>query len=86
MDAFISYQTCDLVSTFSGLPLISCRWVFSVKHRLDGTVDEYKARLVSRGFTQNFDVDYLETFSPVARLNSVHVLFYLAVNKQWPMF
>ncbi|KAL0337517.1 UNVERIFIED_CONTAM: Retrovirus-related Pol polyprotein from transposon RE1 [Sesamum calycinum] len=31
-------------------------------------------------------VDYFETFSPVARLNSIRVLFSLAINLNWPMY
>jgi len=46
------------VPTSSGLLVVSCHWVFTMKHRPDGTVDKYKARLVHRGFTQTYDVDY----------------------------
>lgn len=37
--------------------------------------DQYKARIVTKGFTQNYGVDYKETFAPVAKLNTVRVLF-----------
>ena len=46
------------VPTSSGLLVVSYHWVFTMKHRPDGTVDKYKARLVHRGFTQTYDVDY----------------------------
>jgi len=60
--------------------------VFTIKHCPNDTVDKYKARLVARGLTQTCDVDYLETSSLVACLNSIRVLFSLAVNYQWSMF
>ena len=49
-------------------------------------MDRCNARLVAQSFTQTYGVDYLETFSFVARLNSICVLFSLSVNHQWPIF
>jgi len=86
MDTLMSRQTWDLVPTSSELPAINCRWVFTMKYRPDGTMDRYKAHLAAWGFTQTYGVDYLEIFSHVARLNSIHILFSLAVNQQWSMF
>jgi len=45
-----------------------------------------KAQLVAKGYTQSYGVDYMETFSPVAWLNSVRILISMAVNRQWPMY
>ena len=48
-------------------------------------MDRYKARLVAKGYTRTYGVDYFETFSPVARLNSIRIIFSLAVNMDWSM-
>ena len=40
---------------------------------------------MARGFTQSYGIDYDETFSPVARLNSIRVLLSVAINKLWDL-
>ena len=57
--------------------------MFTVKHNPNCTLDRLKARLVAKGFTQTYELDYTETFSPVAKLNSVRVVISLAANLDW---
>ena len=59
--------------------------MFTVKHKSDGSLERYKARLLAKGFTQTYGIDYLETFPPVAKLNSIRVLLSLAANLEWPL-
>ncbi|MCR2848078.1 hypothetical protein KN825_16195, partial [Weizmannia coagulans] len=40
---------------------------------------------VARGFTQSYDIDYQETFAPVAKLNTIRVLS-LAANLDWSLY
>ena len=54
-------------------------WVYIMKYRSNGSVDRYRSRLVAKGYTQTYYVDYLAT-SSVARLNSIWILFSVTVN------
>lgn len=60
----VETRTFLVVSQPEGKQPIGCRWVYRIKHNADGTIDRYRARLVAKGYTQQEDVDYIDTFSP----------------------
>jgi hypothetical protein len=47
---------------------------------VDGKVETFKARLVTKGFTQKEGIDYEETFSPIAMLKSIQLLLAIAAH------
>jgi len=66
--------------------IIGYLWVFTLKYHPDGSVDRYKVMLVAKGYTQIYGIDYFEMFSSVARMNSIRIMFSVAVNLSWPLF
>ena len=77
--------TWSVESLPQGRRLVGCKWVFMIKHKADRTIDIYKAKLVAKGYTQTFGVDYQETFAHVAKMNTIRVLLSLAANFDWPL-
>lgn len=55
--------------------VVTNKWVFKIKRNSIGQVERYKARLVARGFTQVYGIDYLETYAPVANMTSIRMIF-----------
>ncbi|TFY52995.1 hypothetical protein EVJ58_g9697 [Rhodofomes roseus] len=60
---------------------IGCKWVFRLKRDENGNVREFKARLVAKGFAQIPGMDFLETFAPVIRMDSIRVLLAVAAKR-----
>ena len=75
--------TWDLVPLPSSATPITCKWVYKIKTRSDGSIERYKARLVARGFQQEYGRDYEETFAPVAHRTTVHTLVVVASVRRW---
>ena len=63
--------------------VVGSRWVYKTKHKFDGSIERYKACLVTRGFTQQEDIDYSETFSSVIKQATVRLVFSIAVSCDW---
>lgn len=78
-------------NTWSLVPLpptkraITSRWVYKTKPGDTPTSLRYKARLVARGFEYQDGVDFLETFAPVVRWETIRTLIALAVHLNWPI-
>ncbi|PKU79621.1 Retrovirus-related Pol polyprotein from transposon TNT 1-94 [Dendrobium catenatum] len=64
-------------------PLIGCKWTFKTKLLPNGQLDRYKARLVAQGCSQEFGVNFTETFSPVAKMVTIRMLIAAALNNHW---
>ena len=86
LDALHQTITWDLVDLPSGTSVIGCKWVYKIKTSSNGTVDHYKARLVARCFTQEYGIDYEETFAHLARLSYVRTLIAFSAARKWPLF
>jgi len=73
----------ELVELPPGRNVVTCKWVFKAKHDSNGNIVRFKARLVARGFSQAFGIDYFDTYAPVAKLTTYRTIFALAALEQW---
>ncbi|KAM1722971.1 hypothetical protein ACFX11_021617 [Malus domestica] len=85
MAALVKQKTWRLVHLPPNKNLVGCKWIYKIKSNPDGSVARYKARLVTKGFSQEVGLNYHETFSPVVKPTTVRLLLSLAATKRWKL-
>ena len=86
IDALLKNETWDLVPKPTGCQPVSCKWVYILKGKFDGSIDRFKDRFVARGFSQHQGLDYEETFSPVTKMATVRTLISLSAKMNWRLW
>ncbi|GKC46493.1 zinc finger, CCHC-type containing protein, partial [Tanacetum coccineum] len=78
MDSIMGNNTWVLTDLPLGCKPLSFKLIFKIKLKVDGTIENFKARLVIHGFRQKSRIYYIDTYAPVARINTIRLLIALA--------
>ena len=79
-------QTWELVPRLEYAKSISCKWAYKIMCLLDWSIERNKIQYVARGFSQEYGLDYDETYSPVVKITIIQVPPVLVVNKDWKLW
>ena len=83
--ALVDNDTWRLVPKPPGANIVTGKWIYKHKYHSDGTLARHKACWVVRGFTQHHGIDSDETFSPVVKPATIHVVLSIATSCRWPI-
>ena len=52
LQALEKNKTREVMDLPKGKKTVGCRWIYTIKYKVDGTIERSKARLVAIGYTQ----------------------------------
>jgi len=86
MNAIKRNKTWGLVELPKGKEVIRVKWVYKTKSNAEGKIERHKARLVVKGYKQQYGRDYEETFALVARMETVRTVLSIAAQNKWKVY
>ena len=81
IDAANANDTWELCQLPPGRKAMKCKWVFKNKFE-HGALKRQRARIVGKGFSQIYGVDYEETFAPVISFPTLRTLLAIAAQEK----
>ena len=85
-DSIMQNHTWDLVDLSSGKNVVGVKWIYKIKHKSNGSLDKYTARLVAKGYSQGEGIDYEETFAPTTRMTTIRLVVALVAHHGWLVY
>jgi hypothetical protein len=73
----------NIVPRTEGKFTMTSKWIYKIKHTVDGSIEKKKERFVAIGFSQMEGIDYEEKFSHVSQYNSIWMIISLATSMGW---
>jgi hypothetical protein len=84
-DSILKNDVWAMVPRLRGKSMVTSKWIYKIKHTIDGSVEKFKARFVAHGFSQKERIDYDEIFAPVARYTSIRIIISLVAIFGWKL-
>ena len=75
----------EVVLRPEGKSVVTSKWIYKIKHGVDGSVEKQKARFVARGFSKKEGVDNDETFASVVLYTSIKAIIAIALAIGWKL-
>jgi hypothetical protein len=83
--SIIKNNVWDIVPRPKDKSMVYSKWIYKIKHAVDGSVGKFKASFLARGFTQKEGINCEDTFSPVSRYTSIQTIISLASVLGWKL-
>lgn len=82
MNSMIKNQVFETISEkYATKKPVGSRWVYTVKYKKNNEIDKFKARIVAKGYSQIYGVDYLETYCSVVQVMTTRLVLSYAAKE-----
>eukprot|EP01018_Ginkgo_biloba_P040293 Gb_29932 [translate_table: standard] len=85
-DALVKNDTWTLMEFPLDKDVIGTKWIYKTKYKSDGSINKHKERLVAKGYAQQEGIDYIKTFSPVTKMDTIRTVLVLAAQHGWIIY
>nr|GEZ94130.1 retrovirus-related Pol polyprotein from transposon TNT 1-94 [Tanacetum cinerariifolium] len=86
LNEFERLEVWELVPRPNKVMVITLKWICKVKLDELGGILKNKARLVARGYRQEEEIDFEESFAPVARLEAIRIFLTYVAHKNMVVY
>lgn len=80
------HDVWEVVDKPANTRVLGLKWIRKPKLNPDYTINKLKSRLVALGYLQRAGIDYVETFAPVARLDTIKLVVAMAASFRWKLY
>ena len=84
-ESIMKNDVWDVVPRPKDKSVVTLKWIFKIKHGIDGSIEKYKARFVDQGFSPKEGEDYDDICAPVARYTTIHSIIALVASQEWTL-
>nr|GEW07143.1 hypothetical protein [Tanacetum cinerariifolium] len=86
LNEFERLEVWELVPRPDKVMVITLKWIYKVKLDKLGGILKNNARLVARGYRREEEIDFEESFAPVARLEAIWIFLAYAAHKNMVVY
>nr|GEW89504.1 putative reverse transcriptase, RNA-dependent DNA polymerase [Tanacetum cinerariifolium] len=86
LNEFEQLEVWELVPRTDKVIVITLKWIYKVKLDELGGILKNKARLVARGYRQEDEINFEESFASVARLEAIRIFLAYAAHKNMVVY
>jgi hypothetical protein len=81
--SIVKNDVWNVVPRLKEKSIVISKWIYKTKHAVDGSIENYKVRFMTRGLSQKEGINYEETFYPMTIYTSIKTILLFSTVMKW---